>query len=260
MAKLQIAQSVGLGGVNTPKDIKAVQAALNQLLGLIPPTKKLAEDGKLGSKPENSKTVAAIKVFQKKVVGMVRPDGKIDVNGRSHRKINEKLFTGIANSPVITSLKFPLASKPTQSYKVAPRSFGSSRSSGSRKHAGCDLYADAGTEIYAMTDGVVKAHRKFYLGTYQLIVDHGSFIARYGEVDEALPDGIKVGDAVKKGQHIADVGLLTFKSGATMSMLHLEMYSGKASGALSDKSPNSNEYKRRSDLLDPTPYLDKAAL
>ncbi|MDO6685487.1 MULTISPECIES: N-acetylmuramidase domain-containing protein [unclassified Agarivorans] len=91
MAKLQITQSVGMGGTNKPNDVKAVQAALNQILGQIPPTKKLVVDGKLGSKPENSKTVAAIKVFQKKVVGMVRPDGKIDANGRSHRKLNEKL-------------------------------------------------------------------------------------------------------------------------------------------------------------------------
>ncbi|GGB22069.1 N-acetylmuramidase family protein [Agarivorans gilvus] len=75
-----------------------MQAALNQLLGLISPTKKLAEDGKLGSKPENSKTVAAIKVFQKKVVGMLCPDGKIDVNGRSHRKINEKLTVSVIES------------------------------------------------------------------------------------------------------------------------------------------------------------------
>jgi hypothetical protein len=29
MAKLQITQSVGLGGVNKPNDIKAAQAALN---------------------------------------------------------------------------------------------------------------------------------------------------------------------------------------------------------------------------------------
>ncbi|WP_055733277.1 hypothetical protein [Agarivorans gilvus] len=83
-----------------------MQAALNQLLGLIPPTKKLAEDGKLGSKPENSKTVAAIKVFQKKVVGMVRPDGKIDVNGRSHRKINDKL-----TALTVTALAIPATGK-----------------------------------------------------------------------------------------------------------------------------------------------------
>jgi lysozyme len=41
--------------------------------------------------PESSKTVSAIKLFQRKVLNMVRPDGKIDANGRTHRKINEKL-------------------------------------------------------------------------------------------------------------------------------------------------------------------------
>ncbi|MEE1675022.1 hypothetical protein SNR37_000344 [Agarivorans aestuarii] len=113
MAKLQITQSVGVGGVNKPNDIKAVQAALNKLLGLIPPIKKLAEDGKLGSKPENSKTVAAIKAFQKKVVGMVHPDGKIDANGRSHRKFNEKLsaVTIVAVTPLSGTLKTKLKAK-----------------------------------------------------------------------------------------------------------------------------------------------------
>jgi hypothetical protein len=42
--------------------------------------------------PESSKTVAAIKLFQSKVLNMLRPDGKIDANGRTHRKINEKLI------------------------------------------------------------------------------------------------------------------------------------------------------------------------
>lgn len=51
MAKLIITQSVGVGGVNTPNDVKAVQGALNNLLGLIPPTRKLVEDGRLGSRP-----------------------------------------------------------------------------------------------------------------------------------------------------------------------------------------------------------------
>ncbi|GDY25296.1 hypothetical protein AHAT_11860 [Agarivorans sp. Toyoura001] len=100
MAKLQITQSVGLGGANKPNDVKAVQTALNQILGQIPLTKKLVVDGKLGTKPENSKTVAAIKAFQKKVVGMVRPDGKIDANGRSHKKLN----TTLGNiKPVVTT-------------------------------------------------------------------------------------------------------------------------------------------------------------
>ncbi|WP_435237821.1 D-Ala-D-Ala carboxypeptidase family metallohydrolase [Psychromonas sp. PT13] len=91
MSSMRITQAVGLGGVNNNNDVKAVQTALNKLLKLIPSTKILTVDGRLGSRPENSKTVAAIKLFQSKVVGMIRADGKVDVNGRSHRKINEKL-------------------------------------------------------------------------------------------------------------------------------------------------------------------------
>jgi hypothetical protein len=50
-------------------------------------------------------------------------------------------------------------------------------------------------------------------------------------------------------------------------MLHLEMYKGTATGPFSQKSNDSNydyvpaaNYERRSDLLDPTPYLDEWAL
>ena len=86
MAVIRITQSVGLGGANNLNDVKTVQTSLNTLLNLITPTKKLLVDGRLGSRPENSKTVAAIKLFQSKVVNMVRPDGKIDPNGRTHRK------------------------------------------------------------------------------------------------------------------------------------------------------------------------------
>lgn len=113
MGSLRLVQSVGLGGKNGMNDIKAVQTALNQLMNLIPPTKVLVVDGKLGLKPENSNTVKAIMLFQKKVVGMVSPDGKIDVNGRTHKKINEKLLAvkpAIA-TPVTESLKVKLRSK-----------------------------------------------------------------------------------------------------------------------------------------------------
>ncbi|MDO6764916.1 hypothetical protein [Agarivorans sp. 1_MG-2023] len=110
MAKLQITQSVGMGGINKPNDVKAVQAALNQILGQIPPTKKLVVDGKLGSRPENSNTVKAIKAFQKKVVGMALPDGRIDANGGSHRKINDKLSANAIKAviPIAGAMKAKL--------------------------------------------------------------------------------------------------------------------------------------------------------
>jgi len=91
MNQLQITASVGVKGRNNRNDVKAIQSALNQLIHLISQAKKLAVDGSLGSRPESSETVASIKLFQKKVVGIIRPDGRVDVNGRSHRVFNQKL-------------------------------------------------------------------------------------------------------------------------------------------------------------------------
>lgn len=95
---IQLTGSVGIDGHNQAADIKTIQSALNKLLNLIAPTVKLAVDGSLGRMPANSKTVAAINQFQRKVVGMVRPDGKIDVNGRTHRTLNQKLQSA-SNTP-----------------------------------------------------------------------------------------------------------------------------------------------------------------
>jgi len=91
MNQLNITASVGIKGINKPDDIKVVQKALNQIITSIQPTKKLLVDGSLGPKPEASKTVAAIKVFQQKVVKLTNADGRIDLNGKSHRTFNLKL-------------------------------------------------------------------------------------------------------------------------------------------------------------------------
>ena len=105
MSALKITQSVGLGGTNDINDVKAVQTALNKLLSLIAPTEALTVDGLLNTRIEKSKTIAAIKLFQSKVLGQVRPDGRIDPTGRTHRKINEKLINISVRSDAI--LKMP---------------------------------------------------------------------------------------------------------------------------------------------------------
>jgi hypothetical protein len=104
MSSIKITQAVGLGGANNVNDVKTVQSGLNKLLKLIPPTKPLIVDGRLGSRPENSKTVAAIRLFQSKVLNMLRPDGKIDTNARTHRKMNEKLLS-VAVLPNVNTSK-----------------------------------------------------------------------------------------------------------------------------------------------------------
>lgn len=150
--------------------------------------------------------------------------------------------------------QFPLKIAPTESYKEGMRAFGANRTNG-RKHAGCDLYAPVGTPIYAMDDGeVIRGPYSFYLGTFALEVKHPDFVARYGEISGAAP-GIKAGAKVKKGQLLGYVGELTFKSGNKMSMLHLELYRGTASGNL---TTSALPYKRRGDLFDPTSILDNA--
>ncbi|MBZ9611045.1 NlpC/P60 family protein [Rheinheimera maricola] len=103
MTNLRITGSVGISGQNNVNDVKAVQLALNSLGNLLSATKKLVVDGRLGTKPETTKTVAAIKLFQQQHVGMAKPDGKIDVNGNSQRKLNALLAAEVSNTtkPVV---------------------------------------------------------------------------------------------------------------------------------------------------------------
>jgi hypothetical protein len=87
--------------------------------------------------------------------------------------------------------------RPKESYKEPPRSFGSSRDHGARKHAGCDLYAPAGTEVLAVEDGtVIRGPYPFYDVVRALEVQHPSGIVRYGEIARAA-EGIAAGVAVK---------------------------------------------------------------
>ncbi|MBU4132976.1 MAG: M23 family metallopeptidase, partial [Proteobacteria bacterium] len=157
------------------------------------------------------------------------------------------------------SLRFPLASRPakigtTESYKAGMRSFGSGRSKVNgqytRYHAGCDLYANMGDEIYAVADGKIIGYYRFYLKTSALVVDHNDFLAVYGEVQppatndhyvyesqfsnerKGLPGNLSVGSDVRRGQHIAYVGQMRYNNnnkitiqGVEVKMLHLEMYS-----------------------------------
>lgn len=150
---------------------------------------------------------------------------------------------------------FPLPFRPPESYHEPPRSFAAPRDGGNRSHAGCDLYAPVGTPVLAVADGTVLNVYAFYLGTWAVEVDHGAFVARYGEVTKKVAPGVRTGEAVGAGQALGEVGRL---DGLAASMLHFEMYDGTATGPLTrrDRPP----FMRRSDLIDPTPHLDVAQL
>ena len=139
---------------------------------------------------------------------------------------------------------FPFASrKLLDDFKADGRSFGSYRSG--RKHAASDLLNAVGTPIVAISDGEILDFYEFACTTHAVVVDHGQFIARYGEI-HALAPGIKIGHRVTKRQKIATVGRLECTPD---SMLHLELYKGTVKGELSKPG---NEFFRRGDLFDPT--------
>ena len=79
----KITGSVGRGGVNHATDVRLIQKLLNaqQIPG---ETTQLIVDGKIGDK-----TISRIVAFQKKILAMVNPDGRVDPNGRTFKKLLE---------------------------------------------------------------------------------------------------------------------------------------------------------------------------
>jgi len=157
------------------------------------------------------------------------------------------------------------------------RKYGTSRSSGTRAHAGVDLYATEGTDILALKEGKITDHRE-YLNpdnasvqntVYALTVDHYDYVVRYCEIGNKfgdLPNGLKVGSIVKTGQVIASVGEIIWDSGNTQSMLHFELYDpGIAKGPWYANAANSKlcsfnnniPFKRSKKLKNPTEFLKK---
>lgn len=144
---------------------------------------------------------------------------------------------------------------PKYPYSDRPRHFGAARDGGKRKHAGCDLYAPEGSPVLAVSHGRVMAVYEFYGKADAVEVDHGALgVIRYGELLAA--DSLSTGQLVKAGQPIGSIARLV-GLGNIHPMLHLELYSGQGKGRLTQQG---NAYRRRSDLVDPTPLLDRLRL
>jgi len=146
---------------------------------------------------------------------------------------------------------YPLVSRHTADPTTGSRFFGASRDEGKRAHAGMDLIVSPGVQVIAMTDGTVIQSYNFYQNTDAVEVqnDDGS-IVRYTEISVSVSAGKKI----KKGDVLGKV--IANRDGS--SMLHIEVYDGSGSGALTQKSNttyknvSAKNYQRRSDLLDPT--------
>lgn len=246
---VSINQSVGRNGVNNSADVRKVQSLLNENQYLLIPSLPLNESGTV-----DDLTINAIETFQRRVVLLNPPDGRVDPNGRTIARLNETARGDLTPSIPL----FPLKRRPTARFRppnAGGRNFGARRSGGRRLHAGCDLLQPVGTEVRAIEDGVViQPPYPFFQDTIALEVDHGRFVARYTEMSRTARGIGSTGVRVKRGQVLGFVGRLN--SGA--SMLHFELYSGTSSGGLTNRS--NPPFQRRADLLDPTEFLEVATL
>jgi putative chitinase len=86
-----IAGSVGEGGRNDRGDVKTVQILLNMHAAALNLPAQLAEDGVIGPN-----TLAAIEAFQRQVMGLARPDRRIDPGGPTLAKLGAGLEEGLA--------------------------------------------------------------------------------------------------------------------------------------------------------------------
>ena len=112
-----------------------------------------------------------------------------------------------------------------------------------------------------MADGVVtRGPYAFYRGTFALEIDHGSFLARYGEIQAKTE--VTAGAIVRAGQRIARVGHLVGIQ-VPSDMLHFELYDKSLSGPLTVAIESASAvrigvpFMRRKDLIDPTLKLNQ---
>src|SRR5687767_12140012 len=76
----RIAASVGHNGENRPDDVRSIQKLLNE--HSLPPLRPLDVDGHAGEK-----TIETIRHFQSSKLGLKKPDGRVDPNGRTLRAL-----------------------------------------------------------------------------------------------------------------------------------------------------------------------------
>jgi hypothetical protein len=87
-----ITGSVGRGGNNLPGDVLTVQKFLND--SQPPLSARVPENGVVGSE-----TITAIEEFQKRVVGLGRPDGRIDAWGKTLQVLQAHQAPSPSRSP-----------------------------------------------------------------------------------------------------------------------------------------------------------------
>ena len=243
----EISASVGRwekGARNLQDDVRTVQCLLKAATEILeaPEIDPREVDGKIARPPATSDTVEAIEAFQSRFTSAV--DGVIAPGSQTLAAllgVAAKMPTAPENVADASQWLFPFPTVPAESWEERPRAFASLRAGGARLHAGCDLYFPKGTPIHAIADGVVtRGPYPFYCETFALEIDHGPFLARYGEIQSKTE--VVAGATVKAGQKIASVGHLVGIQ-VPSDMLHFELYDKSLSGPLTVASDSGSATK-----------------
>ena len=251
---VEIGEAVGRKAPNGEVDSAFVQSLL--VLAADFTGRKSYDPGPVDGKPGFG-TVGAIESFQRDHCWIRTPDGVVDPAGTTFRRL-----VALQRAAAVEAT-FPFAESSAWPYDEGMRRFGANRSNG-RAHAACDIYHDLGTPVLAVAGGVVvRGPYYYYNGTYAVQIDHGDFLAVYGEIQQA--GAVREGDRVGRGDVVGFVGHLQGIK-VPSDMLHFEMYDKTQAGLIKLPSSTAARYtngrtlRRRSDLLDPTPFLKSWAL
>lgn len=96
-----IRNSVGKNGANRPDDVAVVQNLLNGHLDRLAPLRRLVPDGRCGSL-----TITAITEFQRRVVGLTSPDGRVDPVGKTLAALNAGGRSAPSPPPPVNTVAF----------------------------------------------------------------------------------------------------------------------------------------------------------
>lgn len=136
--------------------------------------------------------------------------------------------THLKNTTLPKKLHLPVVGIKTQQLTDT---WGASRGQG-RSHEGIDIMAARGTHVLSATEGVIADLRNNNLGGKVIwVVGPNSSWHYYAHLD-AHRNGLKVGDYVRRGEHIGYVGN-TGNAQFTAPHLHYGLYlQGKGRGAV----------------------------
>lgn len=136
--------------------------------------------------------------------------------------------THLKNTPLPQKFTLPVVG--IQSHELRD-TWGAARGQG-RRHEGIDIMAPRGTKVLSATEGVIADLRNNNLGGKVIwILGPSSSWHYYAHLDAHRSD-LKVGDYVRRGEHLGFVGN-TGNAKATAPHLHYGLYlQGKGRGAV----------------------------